>query len=109
MSNVIRFAAPDPGTLKNSAILIVIVLIPGLIASAVGGITASVPVGLCSGAAMSFGTLMRPRTAALTTLLLGGGRRPRAHSRKAMCGSPDWRWEWRSCSPRRPTRTQPGC
>ena len=46
-------------------------MIPGLIASAIGGITASVTVGLCSGAAMSFGTLMRPRTAALTTLLLG--------------------------------------
>ena len=71
MPQVIRFTAPDPGTLKNSAILIAIVLIPGLIASAIGGITASVTVGLCSGAAMSFGTLMRPRTAALTTLLLG--------------------------------------
>ena len=71
MPNAIRFAAPDPGTLKNSAILIVIVLIPGMIASAIGGITASVTVGLCSGAAMSFGTLMRPRAAALTTLLLG--------------------------------------
>jgi hypothetical protein len=71
MPHVIRFAAPDPGTLRNSAFLIVIVLIPGLIASAIGGITASVTVGLCSGAAMSFATLMRPRTAALTTLLLG--------------------------------------
>ena len=50
---------------------IAIVLIPGLIASAIGGIAASVTVGLCSGAAMS----LRPRCCAaprpLTTLLLG--------------------------------------
>lgn len=71
MPNAIRFTAPDPGTLKNSAILIVIVLIPGVIASVIGGVTASVAVGLSSGAAMKYGTVMRARTAVLTTLVLG--------------------------------------
>ncbi len=67
----IRLTRPDPGTLKSAAILIAVVLVPGIIASAVGGVTASVTVGLCAGAAMSFGTLMRARTAALVTLALG--------------------------------------
>lgn len=68
----VRFTLPEPGTLRASAILVAIVLVPGFVASAIGGITASVTVGLCSGAAMTFGTLMRPRTAAVVTLLLGG-------------------------------------
>ena len=67
----VQFTLPGPGTLKASAILIAIVLVPGFVASTVAGITASVTVGLCSGAAMSFGTLMRARTAAVVTLLLG--------------------------------------
>lgn len=67
----VRFAAPQPGTLKNSAILIAVVLIPGTIASMVGGLNASVTVGLCCGAAMSFSTLVATRTALLITLALG--------------------------------------
>jgi hypothetical protein len=67
----VRFGAPDAGTLTASAILIAVVLIPGAIASAVGGITASVTVGLCAGAAMSFGTVVRPRVAVAVTLVLG--------------------------------------
>jgi MFS family permease len=67
----LRLVRPDPGTLKASAFLIAVVLVPGAIAQAVGGLNASVTVGLCSGAAMSFGTLMRARTAALVTLALG--------------------------------------
>jgi uncharacterized membrane protein YccC len=67
----VRFERPHAGTLKASAILIVVVLVPGFIASAIGGITASVTVGLCAGAAMSFGTLVRPRVAVVATLGLG--------------------------------------
>jgi hypothetical protein len=67
----VRFTRPDRGTLKASAVLIGIVLVPGFLASAIGGITASVTVGLCSGAAMSFGTLMSARVAAAVTLALG--------------------------------------
>jgi hypothetical protein len=67
----VRFERPHPGTLRSSAVLIGVVLVPGVVASAVGGLNASVCVGLCSGAAMTFGTLMRARTAALVTLLLG--------------------------------------
>lgn len=67
----VRLTRPDPGTLKASAVLIAVVLVPGFLASAIGGITASVTVGLCCGAAMTLGTLMRPRSAALATLALG--------------------------------------
>lgn len=66
-----RFERPDAGTLKSSAILIAVVLVPGFIASAVGGTTASITVGLCAGAAMSFGTLIRPGVALAVTLALG--------------------------------------
>lgn len=66
-----RFERPDAGTLKASAILIAVVLVPGFIASAVGGTTASITVGLCAGAAMSFGTLIRPGVAIAVTLALG--------------------------------------
>ncbi|HEX6886950.1 MAG TPA: FUSC family protein [Candidatus Nanopelagicales bacterium] len=67
----LRLVRPDPGTLRAAAFLVAVVLVPGFIAQAIGGLNASVTVGLCSGAAMSFGTLMRARTAALVTLALG--------------------------------------
>jgi len=67
----LRLVGPEPGTVQASAFLIAVVLVPGALAQAVGGLNASVTVGLCTGAAMSFGTLMRARTAALVTLALG--------------------------------------
>jgi hypothetical protein len=71
VSSTLRFHRPLPGTLRASVQLIGVVLIAGLVAQAIGGTTASITVGLAAGSAMTYGTVMPTRVAAVVTLVGG--------------------------------------
>lgn len=68
---MLKWTRPAPGTVKMALILIPAVLIPGIAATAIGGASASLVVGLSVGIAMTFGAVMRPKSALVVTLLLG--------------------------------------
>jgi hypothetical protein len=71
VSGALQLGRPAPGTLKASALLVAVVLVAGGIVTAIGGTAAGLVVGLASGSAMTFGTVMSTRSAAAVTLLLG--------------------------------------
>lgn len=71
VSSTLRFHRPSRGTLRAAAQLIGVVLIAGLVAHAIGGINASITVLLAAGSAMTYGTVMPTRVAAVVTLVGG--------------------------------------
>lgn len=71
MSDRLRFELPAPGTLKASAALVLVILVLGGAVTALGGSSAGLVVGLASGSAMTFGTVMPTRIAVAVTLALG--------------------------------------
>lgn len=84
MSSVVRIGRPAPGTMSVAIKLMAVSSAAGLLASVVGGPTASFVVGLSSGSAMTFRTYVATRTALALTLVLGLA----AALGAAVCGQP---------------------
>lgn len=69
--SVTKLRAPDGDSLKTGLFLLVILMIPGFIASSIGGQAASMAVGIAAGSGLALGSVLDVRRSLTLVVLLG--------------------------------------